>query len=148
MGNRRNTVPIVGAKAVERRPRGPNKRSLIRQALTELDPDRGEMALWLAVARQALSGDAPSAAILANRLIPTLPPECELVSLPKPLTGTPSEQAATVLRYVATGELTTQQGRAFVQLIADGVKIAEGSEVLKRLDALEARLNSQVINGQ
>lgn len=146
MGNKRCTVPIVGTKPLDKRPRGQNKRTLIRQALTELDPARGEMALWLAVSRQALAGDAQSAAILANRLIPVLPPDCELVALPRPLTGTPSEQAATILGLVAKGELTTLQGRAFVTLISESVKIAEGSELLRRLEAIEARLNSKVVD--
>lgn len=117
--------------------RGPDRRTTIREALTELFPGEGERALWKAIITQAMQGDSGSASIIANRLIAPLQADCEPVALPAPLTGSPAEQALQVVDYVARGVISSVHGKSLMALLADSVKISSGSELLKRLDAIE-----------
>jgi polyhydroxyalkanoate synthesis regulator phasin len=55
------------------------------------------------------------------------------------LEGTPSEQARTVAARVARGELTLEQGTAFVNMIAAQVRIVEADDLERRLQALEQK---------
>ncbi len=130
------------------KPRGPDKRTLIREALMSQYPGEGEIGFWRAVAQQAADGDSTSASILANRLIAPLMADCEPVALPAPLTGSHSEQAAQIVDFVARGDISSSHGKHLMGLLSDAVKIASGSDMLRRLEAIETLLRGSVINDQ
>ena len=97
-------VPKIG------RPVGSkNKRTLIREALTETFAD-GELSFWMAVCSQAKDGCTQSQGLLANRLIPALKPQSEAVVLPEPLNGTSAEMARQLMHYASTGAISTSTG--------------------------------------
>ena len=82
---------------------------------------------------QALAGDPVSARLILDRCLPALRPETRQ-SAPAP---TDPDQ---ILRSVETGQIGIDQAVALMNLSALRIKIAEGEELLSRVDALEALL--------
>lgn len=124
-------VPKIG------RPVGSkNKRTLIREALTETFAD-GELSFWMAVCSQAKDGCTQSQGLLANRLIPALKPQSEAVVLPEPLNGTSADMARQLMHYASTGAISTSTAQELLSALADVLKIVEITELEKRLAQLE-----------
>ena len=82
---------------------------------------------------QALAGDPQAAKLILDRCLPALRPETRQ-SAPAP---TDPDQ---ILRSVETGQIGIDQAVALMNLSALRIKIAEGEELLSRVDALEALL--------
>ena len=124
-------VPKIG------RPVGSkNKRTLIREALTETFAD-GELSFWMAVCSQAKDGCTQSQGLLANRLIPALKPQSQAVVLPEPLNGTSADMARQLMHYASTGAISTSTAQELLSALADVLKIVEITELEKRLAQLE-----------
>ncbi len=124
-------VPKIG------RPVGSkNKRTLIREALTETFAD-GELSFWMAVCSQAKDGCTQSQGLLANRLIPALKPQSEAVVLPEPLNGTSAEMARQLMQMAGRGEIAPSTAQELISTLADCIKIETGDELLKRIEKLE-----------
>ena len=121
------------------RPRGSvNKRTILRLALAETFAD-GETGYWQAVCEQAKKGCTQSQALIANRLMPTLKPQSEVIQLPpsKRLTGTSSQMAEQVLQLVGDGTIAPSVAQELLQSISAMVTIQTGDDLLKRIEALE-----------
>ena len=124
-------VPKIG------RPVGSkNKRTLIREALTETFAD-GELSFWMAVCSQAKDGCTQSQGLLANRLIPALKPASDCVTLPEPLNGTSAEMARQLMQMAGRGEIAPSTAQELISTLADCIKIETGDELLKRIEKLE-----------
>lgn len=121
------------------RPRGSvNKRTILRLALAETFAD-GETGYWQAVCEQAKKGCTQSQALIANRLMPTLKPQSEVIQLPpsKRLTGTPSEMAEQIIHLVSDGTVAPSTAAELLQSVSAMITIASGSELIARIEALE-----------
>ena len=113
-----------------------NKRTLIREALTETFAD-GEQGFWLSVATMAKGGDTQAMAMLANRLIPALKPQSEAVVLPEPLSGTSADMARQLIQFAGNGAISTSTAQELLSALADVLKIVEITELERRLAQLE-----------
>lgn len=79
---------------------------------------------------------------IMSRLIPYTKPTSPTYCFE--LTGsTPSERITEIEDLVANGELPFDAAEAMVKMIRHGAEVFEMSEMVKRLDALEARLNGE-----
>lgn len=77
---------------------------------------------------------------IMSRLIPYTKPTSPTYSFD--LVGTsPSERITEIEDLVAAGELPFDAAEAMVKMIRHGAEVYEMSEMVKRLDALEARMN-------
>ena len=87
---------------------------------------------------QALAGDAQAIRIILDRVLPALRP----VDLPTPLSlprdGTLADQARAVVLAAADGELASAQAAQIVAAMGGVAKIVEATELLRRVEALEA----------
>lgn len=116
-----------------------NKRTLIREALAETFDD-GEMSFWMAVSLQAREGCTQSQALLANRLIPVLKPQSEVVTLPEPLQGTSAEMARQLVQMAGRGEIAPSTAQELISTLADCIKIETGDDLLRRIELLEGNV--------
>ena len=82
---------------------------------------------------QALAGDPQAAKLILDRCLPALRPETRQ-SAPAPT------DPDGILRAVETGLIGIDSAVALMNLAALRIKIAEGEELLSRVDALEALL--------
>lgn len=114
-----------------------NKRTVIREALAETFDD-GELSFWRAVSSQAKGGCTQSQTLLANRLIPTLKPASDCVTLPEPLSGTSAEMARQLVQMAGRGEIAPSTAQELIHSLADVVRIETGDDLLKRIELLEA----------
>lgn len=120
-----------------RPPGSKNKRTIVRDALTEVFED-GEKGFWLAVAEQAKDGDTQSQTMLANRLVPALKPETPY-SLLDHLPEHPLEAAKELLKQATTGELSPEQLTTLISAITNTLRINEATVLEERITALEKR---------
>lgn len=129
---------IVPEPAKIGRPKGsPNKRTVLRLALADTFAD-GEAGYWQAVCSQAKGGCTQSQALIANRLMPTLKPQSEVVTLPEPLQGTSAEMARQLVQMAGRGEIAPSTVQELISALADCIKIETGDDLLKRIELLEA----------
>jgi hypothetical protein len=82
---------------------------------------------------QALAGDPVSARLILDRVLPPLKPETRQ-STPMPV------DPDGILSAVESGTIGLDQATALMALATSRVKIAEGEELLKRIEALEMLL--------
>ena len=59
------------------------------------------------------------------------------------LSGTPTEQADQIVTAMGTGELAPSEADTIMGALTQRARIVETTEMIKRLDALEARLQEQ-----
>ncbi|MBO1520639.1 DUF5681 domain-containing protein [Oceanisphaera pacifica] len=116
------------------RPKGiPDSRSALRRELEK----HGE-ELLNTVVKMALEGDASALKLCLERIMPPVKPSAEPVTFE--LSGdTLTEQAQSILKAIAQGELDPITGRQLLAAIADLSKITEIDELSRRLDELEER---------
>lgn len=114
------------------RPRGiRDKRTKLRQAL-EADGER----LLAKLVEMAMGGDTESLRFLLSRLLPVAKDLPVTVSAK----GTLAEQGNTVVAAMMAGRITASEGSEMLSALMAQVRIVEGSEIERRLAALEARL--------
>lgn len=152
----------------ERRGRAKQNRTLLLEALRKVrikeatgkkveqeDPDTGEVKMvdefvevplteemFIQRAVQMALVDGSMMRDIMSRLIPYTKPTSPTYCFE--LTGaTPSERITEIEDLVAAGELPFDAAESMVKMIRHGAEVFEMSEMVKRLDALEARLNGE-----
>ena len=113
---------------VRGRPAGSGKLQKIRIGLEKDLP-----GILATLTTQALAGDPQAAKLILDRCLPALRPETRQ-SAPAPT------DPDGILRAVETGLIGIDSAVALMNLAALRIKIAEGEELLSRVDALEALL--------
>lgn len=88
---------------------------------------------------QALAGDVQAARILLDRVFPTVRPVESPTTLDLPTDGTLADQARAVVQAAADGNLAPTQAAQIVTALGGVAKIIETSELVRRIEALEAR---------
>ena len=123
----------LGNKLSPGRPLGRGPVAEMRDKLaTDLDAIVGVLRA------QALAGDVQAIRIVLDRVLPALRP----VDLPTPLSlprdGTLADQARAVVQAAADGDLAHAQASQIVTALGGVAKIVETTELLRRVEALEA----------
>ena len=88
---------------------------------------------------QALAGDAQAIRIILDRVLPALRPVEMPTTLTLPADGTLAEQARAVVQAAADGDLAPAQAAQIVTALGGVAKIIETTELVRRIEALEAR---------
>lgn len=91
---------------------------------------------------QALAGDLQAIRIVMDRLVPSLRPVEQPVEVDLPA-GSLSQRAEALVDAAAGGELPVAQAVQLVGAIGTVGRLVEMDEVLKRLEALEGRINQE-----
>ena len=91
------------------------------------------------VREQALAGDQQAQRMLLDRLFPTLRPVDLTTALALPADGTLADQARAVVQAAANGDLAPAQAAQIVTALGGVAKIIETTEIVSRIEALEAR---------
>ena len=117
----------VSGNPAGRRP-GLSKLGKIRQGLEAALPE-----ILDALITSAKAGDPVSARLILDRCLPSLKAETRQVA---PMPVDPDG----ILAAVASGQIGLDQAIAAMNLAATRIKIAEGEELLKRVEALEKLL--------
>jgi hypothetical protein len=115
------------------RPKGIRDRRTALRALLEPHAD----ALIAKVVSLALEGDTTALRICIDRLIPSLKPQDSAVELGV-LEGRLAEQGAAVLKGALAGRISPDQAGALMQALAAQARIIDTSELLQRIERLEA----------
>lgn len=88
---------------------------------------------------QALAGDMQAIRIILDRVQPTLRPVDMPTTLNLPADGTLADQARAVVQAAADGDLAPAQAAQIVTALGGVAKIIETTELVSRIEALEAR---------
>jgi len=88
---------------------------------------------------QALAGDAQAIRIILDRVLPTLRPVELPTTLDLPADGTLADQARAVVQAAADGDLAPAQAAQIVTALGGVAKIIETTDLVRRIEALEAR---------
>ena len=88
---------------------------------------------------QALAGDMQAIRIILDRVQPTLRPVDMPTTLNLPTDGTLADQARAVVQAAADGDLAPAQAAQIVTALGGVAKIIETTELVSRIEALEAR---------
>ena len=122
-----------GNKASSGRPPGRGAAAELREALG------ADLASIInTVKARAMAGDMQAARILLDRLVPSLRPVEIPTVLAMPAGATLAGQAQAVIEAAAAGELAPGQAMQIVTALAGVGKILETTELVRRIEALEA----------
>ena len=88
---------------------------------------------------QALAGDPQAIRIILDRVLPALRPVELPTMLALPEGGTLADQARAVVQAAADGDLNPTQAAQIVTALGGVAKIVEATELVARIEALEAR---------
>jgi hypothetical protein len=88
---------------------------------------------------QALAGDAAAIRIILDRVLPALRPVDMPTTLDLPADGTLADQGRAVMQAAADGDLAPAQAAQIITALGGVAKIIETTELVKRIEALEAR---------
>ena len=91
------------------------------------------------VRAQALAGDAQAIRIILDRVLPSLRPVELPAALTLPAGGTLADHAHAVVQAAADGDIAPSQAAQIVTALGGVAKIVETTELIKRIEALEAR---------
>jgi hypothetical protein len=115
------------------RPVGTCARTRFRNLVDESMPSIVEQLV-----ANAKAGDTAAAKLLLDRHIPAIRPATESLSI-KP-GGTLTEQGERIIKQMSEGRATPDQALVALNVLAGQAKLIEQSEVMARLDQLEAML--------
>jgi hypothetical protein len=115
------------------RPPGTTPRANFRKLI---DPDLPE--ILKAVVDAAKAGDMAAANIIVNRLIPTIKPSSEDMSIRT--TGSLTQRGEAFISAMSTGKLSPEQATLAMGALATQARLIEQQDVVARLDQLEAML--------
>ena len=90
------------------------------------------------MAEKAQAGDTAAATWIGDRCLPKLRTVAPMASLE--LQGTYVQQGERILAAVATGQLSPDTGTDMLALLTSVARLSETTELLRRLEILEARL--------
>ena len=85
-----------------------------------------------------MAGDMQAARIILDRLVPSLRPVEIPTVLAMPAGATLAGQAQAVIEAAAAGELAPGQAMQIVTALGGVAKIIEATELVRRIEALEA----------
>ena len=123
-----------GNSASPGRPHGRGPVAEMRAALaTDLDK------IISSLKAQALAGDPQAIRIILDRVLPALRPVEMPTVLALPVDGTLADQARAVVQAAADGDLAPSQAAQIITALGGVAKIIETTELLRRIEALEAR---------
>jgi len=88
---------------------------------------------------QALAGDAQAIRIILDRVLPSLRPVELPAALTLPAGGTLADHAHAVVQAAADGDIAPSQASQIVTALGGVAKIVETTELIKRIEALEAK---------
>jgi hypothetical protein len=88
--------------------------------------------------QQAKEGDAGAARLLLERVVPALKPTEQPAPIDMP-DGSLADQARAVVHAAADGDLAPAQAAQIVTALGGVAKIIETTELVRRIEALEAR---------
>ena len=88
---------------------------------------------------QALAGDPQAIRIILDRVLPSLRPVELPAALALPVGATLAEQARAVVQAAADGEIAPSQAAQIVSALGGVARIIEATELVRRIEALEAR---------
>jgi hypothetical protein len=91
------------------------------------------------VKAQALAGDMQAIRIILDRVLPALRPVDSPTALALPADSTLADQARAVVQAAADGNLAPAQAAQIVSALGGIAKIIETTELVRRVEALEAR---------
>ena len=128
---------VAGNKASPGRPPG---RGAVAEMRETLATDLHKIIDTLKA--QALAGDAQAIRIILDRVLPALRPVELPAALALPEGGTLAEQAHAVVQAAAAGELAPGQAAQIITALGGVAKIVETTELVARIEALEARSSS------
>lgn len=115
------------------RPQGTSGISKLRASVGEHIPEVIEK-----LAEQAKAGDTGAARLLLERVLPAVKPVdyCFPIDIPG---NTLTDQGKSVIGAISSGALSPGQGGALLSALGAMVRIAEGDEMRRRIEALEAK---------
>ena len=116
------------------RPRGIVDQRKLRKAIADDVPELIE-----ALKLSAKGGDTSAAKLLLDRVLPALKPTDQPIQLP--LTGEVADDGRAALAALAGGQITPSEGASILSAITSLQRVLEGSEILERLDKLEAAIH-------
>lgn len=116
------------------RPKGSGRADLLRDALGDDLP-----RVLDKLREQALAGDAAAIRLIVDKLIPSRKPIEETVEVDLSDAATLTELGRGILRAVGDGELAPSQGAALVGALGQLARVAEVDELMRRVEALEAK---------
>jgi hypothetical protein len=108
--------------------------------------EKGATAVMEAVLTAAQKGDVSAATLLLTRLWPARkgrPIRLDLPALDAP--GGALAALATITRMVADGEISCEEGASIASIVESHQKTADGAELLRRIERLEAALATATI---
>lgn len=134
-----------------RRARGPDKRTMILNAIMEtmLDPDgerftsreAAEQAMYNEILRRSVNVKDPASGTLMKEVLLRLAPADKAtlptIEFPFPADGTASEKITAVQVAVSSGVLPVDMGNTMVNMIVSGIKVYEVTELAERLERIE-----------
>jgi hypothetical protein len=126
-----------GNSASPGRPPGRGPVAEMRAALAT-DLDKIIDTLKAQAQAQALAGDPQAIRIILDRVLPALRPVDMPTTLALPAGGTLADQARAVVQAAADGDLSPAQTAQIVAALGGVAKIIETTELVRRIEALEA----------
>ena len=118
------------------KPKGAKDRRTEMRALLQPHADK----LIQTAVNLALAGDVQALRICIDRIIPPVREDRLQVALPEIADAAGCTEAqAVIMKAVASGELLPSQGEALAELVENRRRAIETTEIMKRLEALEAK---------
>lgn len=95
------------------------------------------------VIQLAQDGDMQATKLILDRCIPALKPTSDNVSVPMAADSNLADRGMAVLAAASRGDLNPDDGQALMNLLTAQSRLVEQSEVLQRLEAVEAWLQAK-----
>lgn len=118
------------------RPPGPQHQTKLMEALGGTEALNDIVAV---LKGKALEGDTGAAAILLNRLIPSLKPTGEAIALEVPADAGHSEMADAVIKAMSNGKLPAPDAKLMLDSISAAAQVSTLAELEQRITELEAK---------
>ena len=142
------------SQPTNRRGRGPDKRTLILNAIMEnlvdpngepfVDKEAAEKAMYAEIVKRAVNVKDPASAQLMKEVLLRMAPADKAtlpnIEFPFPVDGSASEKITAVQAAVASGTLPVDMGNTMVNMIVSGIKVYEVTELAERLERIEELL--------
>ena len=93
------------------------------------------------VLQQARDGDMQAVKLILDRCVPALKPTSDAVTLPLTGDSTLADRGMSVLGAATSGKLGPDDAQAVMSLLVSQAKLVEQSEVMARLEKIEAWLS-------
>lgn len=130
----------------DRLPRGKGKRTLMLEAIEEQFGSKEAFFQKVLAMGFGSDGNPPIPMLIAEavkRIEPALKPSGEKVKIDLPENSTHEQKAAKVIESVADGTIAPEVGQALIGMIKDTIAIAESTDLIKRLEAMEQALKAK-----